>query len=146
MSSLDEQLSVLGSLSMKVHTAFMELRVRETDYLNAVEAHHDARETLARAIDVAYDQGEVIGKNEREREAHLRRLLPVEHNEEARLEALMRGVERDYRANLRDAERLTLQVHIARLVFDAQKANVLMVPIGVPHPEGGFAMYGHDTD
>lgn len=141
----NDQLEVLAILSEKVHTVYLGLRSSETDYLLALEEHSIAREKLARLIDNAYDEGDVIGKNEREREAHLRRLLPAEHNEVLRLEAMVRGAERLMRGNQRDAERLALQVQIARMVYDLQQHDEVRIKIfGVSETEPlrPFRLYG----
>lgn len=139
----EEQVEVLRRLSQNVHEAFTNLRENEQSYLEAIEKHHDAKEVLARAIDSAYDEGNVIGKNEREREAHLRRLLPKEHNEEARLEALMRGAERTFNLWQRDAQRLSLQVEVAKMVYDLQ-FRMGMGIVWVPRIEGGFQSFGSE--
>lgn len=113
---LDQQLEVIQQLSEHVHEVFNELKAAQIEYLTLLESHATAKETLARAIDRAYDERKVQGKNEREREANLRRLLPEEHREVLRLEALMRGAERHYIGLQRDGERLTLQVTIAKII------------------------------
>jgi hypothetical protein len=110
-----ERQEALRQLSENVDKVFAALSEAETAYLFALEAQHNAKETLARAIDMAYDDGDVVGKNEREREAHLRRLLPSEYNEAARRDALVRGAERVFREAQRDVERLTLQIRIMRM-------------------------------
>lgn len=141
----EEQIEVLGMLSEKVHIVYLALRVAESDYLTALEEHADAKEKLARLIDDAYDEGNVVGKNEREREAHLRRMLPTEHNEVLRLEAKVRGAERLVRANQRDGERLALQVQIARMVYDLQQHDEVRIKIfGVSETEPlrPFRLYG----
>lgn len=117
---IEEQLKVITRLSERVHDTFSSLKTAEMRYLNLVEEHGNRKESLARAIDDAYENGNVIGKNEREREAYLRKLLPNEHNELMRIEAVMRGAEREYRMWQRDVERLTLQVQIAKIVNDLQ--------------------------
>lgn len=115
---IEEQLKIVAHLSERVHDAFSALKTAEARYLNLVEEHGNRKEIWLRSVDVAYEEGKVIGKNEREREAHLRKLLPTEYNEMIRVEAIMRGAEREYRMYQRDVERLTLQVQIAKIVND----------------------------
>lgn len=117
---MDEQLEILRKLSEKVHSTYELLVSLEDSYLELFDQHRAAKEALARAVDDAYESGDVTGKNEREREVVLRRLLPGEYNEVARLEAMMRGVEREVNRERRMAERLTLQVEIAKMVNDVQ--------------------------
>lgn len=120
MIEIEEQLKVIEKLSERVHETFNALKIAEVHYTDRVEQHFDAKERLARAIDAAYDEGEVVGKNEREREANLRRMLPDEFNEVLRCQALIWGAEREYKSRQRDAERLTLQVAIAKITNDLQ--------------------------
>lgn len=115
----EQQLERLRSLSERVHETFTELADLEDNHLALVEEYRQAKEKLILAIDDAYGQGVVQGKNERERDAHLRSMLPGEHNEVLRLETMFRAAERLTRRKRTDAERLALQVQLARMTMDA---------------------------
>lgn len=117
---MEEQLEILRKLSQAVYDTYTLLISLEDKYFDLFEQHRTAKEVLMRAIDDAYENGDVIGKNEREREAYLRKMLPGEHNEVARLDAMMRGTEREVNRERRVAERLTLQVQIAKMVANVR--------------------------
>lgn len=137
---MEEQLEILRKLSQAVYDTYTLLISLEDNYFDLFDQHRAAKETLAFAIDDAYENGNVIGKNEREREAYLRKLLPTEHNEVMRLESMMRGVEREVNRERRVAERLTLQVEIAKMVANVrpQISQIIGVPVDKGHPEYPF--------
>lgn len=116
MSTHSENLDLhsLKVLDQQVEEAFVIWRDVQREYLVAVSALADAKFALARAIDVSYDNGEVFGKNEREREAQLHQLHPALYENVEHLERITRIAER----TLRDAEimgeQVRLQVTIAR--------------------------------
>lgn len=111
----------LESLSNEVDNAFSALRTAQMTYISADNDLHAAKWDLARAIDRAYQDGAVAGKNEREREASLRETLSDLF---ARVDTLEVQVRNGNKA-LRDAEiatqRMILQVTLTRA------ANALVV-------------------
>lgn len=89
-------------------------RNAQREHLTAACDLADAKFARERAIDTAYATEQVIGKNEREREAHLRQLLAQEYGQVDTLERKVRITER----TLRDAEivvaTLNAQIKLAR--------------------------------
>lgn len=111
---MDTDLHTLKVLNQRIEETFAIWRNVQREYLAAVSDLADAKFTLARAIDTSYQNEEVFGKNEREREAQLRQFLPALYKNVEDLERKARLVER----TLRDAEimgeQVRLQVTIAR--------------------------------
>lgn len=136
--SLTEQMEVFRGLSERVHAVFIGLRTTEMDYLLSLEEYRNARLALDAAIDEAYIRNEVVGKNEREREASLRQLLPAEHEVLHQADGKVRHAERAYRTNLRDSERLALQVKIAAMAIGVQLDGVdVIVDVNQPQFDPG---------
>lgn len=111
----------LARLSENVQMTFQDLADLDDNFLKLQEEHRQAKEKWIFAVDDAYERQEVEGKNERERDAHLRQIFRAEHNEIVRLEAATRTAERLAKRKRTDAERLTLQVQIARLTLDTMR-------------------------
>jgi len=60
-----------------VRKAYEDLERAWEDYTRAVLKRMEAREALDRAFAAAYRQGQIKGRNERERESELRMLFPT---------------------------------------------------------------------
>lgn len=134
----EEQLDILRGLSEKVHIVYIELRNTELVYLLALEELYKAKLELAGAIDEAYIRGEVEGKNERERDAHLKILLPMRHKAVYDADAKVRETERAFRVNQRDAERLALQAKIGHMALLIQVSDIpTMINIAQPQYDPG---------
>lgn len=103
----------LDELNEEVWEAYEGWATAQRDYLETTDNLHEAKFRLSRAIDAAYANGEVVGKNEREREANLRVILPQAHADVDDLERKSRLQERILRDAEVRAERVKLQVGIA---------------------------------
>lgn len=88
---------LVDQLRREVDAYYPELEAKQDQYLAAVEALRVAKYELDRVIDAAYDAGIVVGKNEREREAHLRTVYPQAFAEVESLTRILSICERDYR-------------------------------------------------
>lgn len=100
---LDEMIEAIDS-------AFTRLQEKTNEYLLAVEEQYGTRFVLTMAIDGAYREGSVVGKNEREREAHLREIFPELHTRMHDADARVRSAERAMKSSEIEAERLRLRV------------------------------------
>lgn len=103
----------LEKLGDEVAEAYNRWQGAQGIFLETAEALFEAKFKLTLAVDRAYAEGEVAGKNEREREANLRALLPAEHDEVLRLERKSRVDERSLRDAEVAAESVKLRVAIA---------------------------------
>lgn len=107
----------LERLNNEVTEKYDIWRKAQHDHLTAACDLADAKFARERAIDTAYASEQVIGKNEREREAHLRQLLAQEYGQVDALERKVRITER----TLRDAEivvaTLDAQIKLTRGVY-----------------------------
>lgn len=90
--------------------AFDKLQETQRAYLEVMEALYITKFDLSLAVDIAYDNGEVQGKNEREREAYLRSLMPTRYKEIDVLERKARVAERAWRDAEVVTQRMKLQV------------------------------------
>lgn len=109
-------LHTLQVLSHQVDTAFDIWSEAQRSYLEAVEELYEAKYALAQVVDDAYRNGEVTGKNERERESVLRDLLPSAYQQIENAERKARQTERALKDAEIVAEKVRLQVEIARCV------------------------------
>lgn len=82
----------------------------QRDHLLALDEQYEAKFDLSLAVDRAYEDGSVFGKNEREREAHLRQLLPDHHSRMVDADRKVRTTERALRSSQIEAERLRLEI------------------------------------
>lgn len=107
-------LHTLKVLNHQVDEVFAIWRNAQREYLTAVHDLAEAKFHLARAIDVSYTNGDVYGKNEREREAQLRQLHPDLYKGVEELERKVRLIERTLRDAEIAGEQVRLQVTIAK--------------------------------
>lgn len=103
----------LEKLGDEVAEAYNRWQSAQGVFLETAEALFEAKFKLTLAVDRAYAEGEVAGKNEREREANLRVMLPAEYEEVLRLERKSRIEERALRDAEIAAESVKLRVAIA---------------------------------
>lgn len=99
-----------------IDDVFARWQETQRDHLLAHENLYIAKFNLTWAIDKAYRDGAVQGKNEREREAHLREILPELHDEVDLYERKVRATEKALRSSEIEAERLRLQVTLAQVI------------------------------
>lgn len=107
----------LKVISNQVDVAFDIWAEAQRSHLEAVEQLYDAKYVLARLVDDAYRNGDVSGKNERERESVLRDLIPAAYQQVEDAERTARHTERALKDAEIVAEKVRLQVQIARCVI-----------------------------
>lgn len=105
-----------SDLGKSIDDAYIRRQETTNEHLLAVEEHYGTKFALQMAIDIAYKEGAVLGKNEREREAYLREALPDLHKRVADAEARVRSTERAMRSSEIETERIRLQVMLNDIV------------------------------
>lgn len=105
-------------LRTTIDTVFARWQETQREFLLANEELYTAKFNLPWAIDKAYRDGAVQGKNERERDAYLRELLPDEHAAVDTAERRVRITEKALRSCEIEAERLRLQVQLAMVIVE----------------------------
>lgn len=103
----------VAELEKAVEDAYTRRQETTNEYLLAVEEHYGTRFALTMAVDIAYREGAVMGKNERERDAYLREALPELHQRVRDAEAKMWAAERAMKSSEIETERVRLRVTIA---------------------------------
>lgn len=113
---IEMNLETLEALNKEIAEKFAIWRTAQSEYLIATSELAEAKYELARAIDDAYRNGMVTGKNERERDANLREILSDHHAQVDDLERKCRLVERTLRDSEIVCEQVRLQVTVARCI------------------------------
>lgn len=103
----------VADLDKAVQEAYTRRQETTNEYLLAVEEHYGTKFALTMAVDIAYREGAVLGKNERERDAYLRESLPELHTRVREAEAKMWAWERAMKSSEIETERVKLKVTIA---------------------------------
>lgn len=100
----------LAPMSVEIERVFAILASKQEEYLQLYGELQDAKFDRDRAVDAAYANGGVLGKNEREREANLRVDLASYYNKVDDLERKVRSAELGYKDALVSADCTKLKV------------------------------------
>lgn len=103
----------VADLEEAVKESYTRRQETTNEYLLAVEEHYGTKFALTLAIDIAYRNNAVLGKNDRERDAYLRESLPELHTRVREAEARMWAKERAMKSSEIETERIRLRVTIA---------------------------------
>lgn len=103
-------------LRTTIDSVFARWQEAQRDHLIAHEELYTAKFNLTWEIDKSYRDGAVQGKNERERDAFLRELLPDGHKSVDEWERKVRATEKALRSCEIEAERLRLQLQLATII------------------------------